>query len=119
VAGADAAFSEDKQKVFAAAVVYDRIEKRIVEVSHAIRPIEFPYVPTFLSFREGPAVLEAVENFGTNGASSASTAGGTPIRAGAGWRRRGVGDGVPGAIPDSRTEPTRQADIEVSRMKVR
>ncbi|MGD0463654.1 MAG: endonuclease V [Tepidisphaeraceae bacterium] len=61
VAGADAAFSEDKQKVLAAAVVYDRIEKRIVEVAHAIRPIEFPYVPTFLSFREGPAVLEAVE----------------------------------------------------------
>jgi deoxyribonuclease V len=60
VAGADAAFSEDKQKVLAAAVVYDRIEKRIVEVAHAIRPIEFPYVPTFLSFREGPAVLDAV-----------------------------------------------------------
>jgi len=60
VAGADAAFSEDKQKVLAAAVVFDRIEKRIVEVAHAIRPIEFPYVPTFLSFREGPAVLDAV-----------------------------------------------------------
>jgi deoxyribonuclease V len=60
VAGADAAFSQDKQKVLAAAVVYDRIEQRIVELSHATRPIEFPYVPTFLSFREGPAVLEAV-----------------------------------------------------------
>ena len=60
VAGADAAFLEDKGKVLAAAVVYDRIEKRIVEVAHAFRPIEFPYVPTFLSFREGPAVLEAV-----------------------------------------------------------
>jgi deoxyribonuclease V len=61
VAGADAAFSEDKQKVLAAAVVYDRIEKRIVEIAHATRPIEFPYIPTFLSFREGPAVLEAVK----------------------------------------------------------
>lgn len=60
VAGADAAFSQDKQKVLAAAVVYDRIERQIVETAHAIRPIEFPYVPTFLSFREGPAVLEAV-----------------------------------------------------------
>ncbi len=60
VAGADAAFSEDKQKVLAAAVIYDRIERRIVEIAHAIRPIEFPYIPNFLSFREGPAVLEAV-----------------------------------------------------------
>ena len=60
VAGADAAFLEGKQKVLAAAVIYDRIEKRIVEVTHAIRSIEFPYVPTFLSFREGPAVLEAI-----------------------------------------------------------
>jgi deoxyribonuclease V len=60
VAGADAAFSEDEQKVFAAAVVYDRIERRIVEIAHAVRPVEFPYIPTFLSFREGPAVLEAM-----------------------------------------------------------
>jgi deoxyribonuclease V len=60
VAGADAAFSEDKQHVFAAAVVYDRQEQRIVEVAHARRPAEVPYVPGFLSFREGPAVREAV-----------------------------------------------------------
>ena len=62
VAGADAAFLEDKRKVLAAAVVYDRLEKCIVEIAHAVRPIEFPYIPTFLSFREGPAVLEAVGN---------------------------------------------------------
>jgi len=60
VAGADAAFSEDKQKVLAAAVVYDCVEQKIVEVVHADRPIEFPYIPTFLSFREAPAVMDAV-----------------------------------------------------------
>src|SRR5262249_5509659 len=60
VAGADAAFSSDKQTVFAAAVVYDRTEQRIIEIAHATRPAEFPYIPTFLSFREGPAVLEAI-----------------------------------------------------------
>jgi len=60
VAGADAAFSEDKQKVLAAAVVYDRVQQKIVEVVHADRPIEFPYIPTFLSFREAPAVMDAV-----------------------------------------------------------
>jgi deoxyribonuclease V len=60
VAGADAAFSKDKQTVFAAAVVYDRQERRIVEVRHAVRAAEVPYVPGFLSFREGPAVLDAL-----------------------------------------------------------
>jgi deoxyribonuclease V len=60
VAGADAAFSSDNQLVFAAAVVYDRMERRVVEVAHATRPAEFPYVPGFLSFREGPAVLGAI-----------------------------------------------------------
>jgi len=60
VAGADAAFSEDKSKVFAAAVVYDREEQRILEVSHAVRGAQVPYIPGFLSFREGPTVLEAI-----------------------------------------------------------
>ncbi len=60
VAGADCAFSNDKQTVFAAAVVYDRETHRIIEVAHATRPAEFPYVPGFLSFREGPAVMQAI-----------------------------------------------------------
>ncbi|MGA9451595.1 MAG: endonuclease V, partial [Verrucomicrobiia bacterium] len=60
VAGADCAFSDDKQTIFAAAVVYDRETQRIVEVARATRPAEFPYVPGFLSFREGPAVMQAV-----------------------------------------------------------
>ena len=60
VAGADCAFSADKQKIFAAAVIYDRVAGKIIEVAHAIRPVEFPYIPTFLSFREGPAVKQAI-----------------------------------------------------------
>jgi deoxyribonuclease V len=60
VAGADCAFSADRQTIFAAAVVYDREAQRIVEVAHAARPAEFPYVPGFLSFREGPAVMQAI-----------------------------------------------------------
>ena len=60
VAGADAAFSSDKQTVFAAAVVYDRELRQIVEVSHATAPAEVPYIPGFLSFREGPAVKSAM-----------------------------------------------------------
>lgn len=60
VAGADAAFGSDEKTVLSAAVVFDRVAKRIVEVAHAVRPLEFPYIPGFLSFREGPAVLEAI-----------------------------------------------------------
>lgn len=61
VAGADAAFSADKSTVFAAAVVYDRTEQRIIEVQHTVRPVDVPYIPGFLTFREGPAVREAIE----------------------------------------------------------
>ncbi|MDE3068741.1 MAG: endonuclease V [Verrucomicrobiota bacterium] len=60
VAGADCAFSPDKRTIFAAAVVYDRETRRIVEVTHATRPAEIPYVPGFLSFREGPAIKQAI-----------------------------------------------------------
>ena len=60
VAGADCAFSDDKQTIFATAVVYDRETQRNIEVAHATKPAELPYVPGFLSFREGPAVMQAV-----------------------------------------------------------
>jgi deoxyribonuclease V len=60
VAGADCAFSADKKTIFASAVVYDRETQLVVEIAHATRPAEFPYVPGFLSFREGPAVKRAI-----------------------------------------------------------
>jgi deoxyribonuclease V len=60
VAGVDAAFSPDMTRVLAAAVVWDREEGRVVEVRHAVREAGVPYVPGFLSFREGPVVGEAV-----------------------------------------------------------
>ena len=60
VAGVDCAFSTDKETIFAAAVVYDRETQRTIEIAHATRAAEFPYVPGFLSFREGPVIQEAV-----------------------------------------------------------
>ena len=62
VAGADVAFSQDKKMVLAVALVYDREARRVVEIVHATRPVEYPYIPTFLSFREGPAVLQAIQS---------------------------------------------------------
>ena len=60
VAGADCAFSADRKNIFAAAVVYDRETQRVLETAHAVLPVKFPYVPGFLSFREGPAVKQAI-----------------------------------------------------------
>jgi deoxyribonuclease V len=60
VAGADCAFSADKQTIFAAAVVYDRETQRVIEVARVMHAAEFPYIPTFLSFREGPAIQQAI-----------------------------------------------------------
>jgi deoxyribonuclease V len=62
VAGADAAFSNDKSTIYAIALVYDREEKRVVEIAHAVRTLDVPYVPGFLSFREGPAVIDAIRS---------------------------------------------------------
>jgi deoxyinosine 3'endonuclease (endonuclease V) len=47
VAGVDCAFSTDKQTIFAAAVIYDRETKQIVETAHAAQPLKFPYVHGF------------------------------------------------------------------------
>ena len=60
VAGADAAFSADKKTIYAVALVYDREERRVIEVAHAVREVTAPYIPGFLSFREGPAVTDAL-----------------------------------------------------------
>jgi deoxyribonuclease V len=62
VVGVDAAYSDDKKTTLAVAVVYDREAQRVVETVHATRPVEYPYIPTFLSFREGPAVLQAIRS---------------------------------------------------------
>lgn len=59
VAGLDAAFRGDR--VVAAAVLL-RFPELVVEAeSVAERPLEFPYVPGLLSFREGPAALAALD----------------------------------------------------------
>jgi deoxyribonuclease V len=60
VAGVDAAFADEVGKVVAAAVVYDVQARQIIETAQAVQPPKYPYVPTYLSFREGDAVAEAI-----------------------------------------------------------
>lgn len=62
VAGVDVGF-EDKGNITRAAIaVLSFPELKLVETSIARRATSFPYIPGFLSFRELPAVLSALEN---------------------------------------------------------
>lgn len=56
VAGVDCAFSEDKKSIFCAAVVYDREEQKQVDSASIKQAVSAPYIPGYLSFREGPAI---------------------------------------------------------------
>ncbi len=60
VAGVDIAFTADGNTAQAAAVVYSVAEKRIIEQHVIRRPVKYPYVPNFLSFREGPILQELI-----------------------------------------------------------
>jgi deoxyribonuclease V len=57
VAGADAAYERDT--VYAAVVVMKFPGLEIVEKTCTVQEVPFPYIPGLLSFREGPAVLDA------------------------------------------------------------
>jgi deoxyribonuclease V len=59
VAGVDAAYPGGR--VRAGIAVYDWPDKRPVHEAIAETPEEFPYVPGFLSFRELPAIVAALE----------------------------------------------------------
>jgi deoxyribonuclease V len=60
VAGADCAFSADGRRILAAVAVLDFPSLVTVASAWATGPVTFPYVPGYLSFREGPALLRAI-----------------------------------------------------------
>ena len=60
VAGVDAGFEQDGTVTRAAVVVLQLPELTLLEQAIAYRPTMFPYVPSLLSFREMPTVLDAL-----------------------------------------------------------
>ncbi len=58
VAGVDAAFAE--RQIFAAACLFSYPELSLLEELCLVSSISFPYVPGYLSFREGGAILQAL-----------------------------------------------------------
>ncbi|MEE9524017.1 MAG: deoxyribonuclease V [Thermodesulfovibrionales bacterium] len=54
IAGIDAAFMDDKIIAVACLFAYPGIT--LIERAHVVRNVTFPYIPGYLSFREGPAI---------------------------------------------------------------
>jgi deoxyribonuclease V len=62
VAGTDCAFLDGGKRILAAAVLCDAKSMAVLAEAHAVQPCPMPYIPGLLSFREAPAVIEAVES---------------------------------------------------------
>jgi deoxyribonuclease V len=58
IAGVDAAFSENQ--IFAAACLFAFPELALLDEVGVVSSISFPYIPGYLSFREGEAIIRAL-----------------------------------------------------------
>ncbi|MCZ7392901.1 MAG: endonuclease V [Candidatus Methanoperedens sp.] len=63
IAGVDQSFLDDKIISGIIVLKYDSLE--VVERVHSVQPLSYPYIPTFLSFREGPAIVSAFQKLKT------------------------------------------------------
>ncbi len=64
VAGADLSYDRGERLLFAAVVAFDARTRERVATGRHVGPVTVPYVPGFLSFREGPAVIAALADLG-------------------------------------------------------
>jgi deoxyribonuclease V len=60
IIGVDAAFSDQGKTCIGGAVVWDMQNKLVIEQTIAKKPVTFPYIPGFLSFREIPTLIAAL-----------------------------------------------------------
>ncbi len=57
IAGVDQAFAGGN--IISGIVVLEYYSLEVIECVHSIQPVNYPYIPTFLSFCEGPAIVSA------------------------------------------------------------
>lgn len=60
IGGVDTSFSRDG-RVLSVIVVMEFKSLKLVTISYYLDTVKFPYIPGFLSFREGPPIIEAWE----------------------------------------------------------
>ncbi len=65
VAGCDVSYNRTKNEMTAVVALVEYPSLKLVEVSHHTTAVEFPYIPTFLSFRELPSLVEAFRKLST------------------------------------------------------
>ncbi len=65
VAGVDLAYAPDEDRAWAGVVVLTLPGLTLVEATWAVGSPSFPYVPGYLTFREGPLILEAARRLRT------------------------------------------------------
>lgn len=65
VVAADVSYSKVQQRSYAVAIAWDVASAKIVERAEAIAPINFPYIPGLLSFREAPTLFAALRQLQT------------------------------------------------------
>ena len=65
VAGVDCAFIDGGRRIIAVAALCDAKSMEVIVTAAESQSCRFPYVPGLLSFREGPAVIAAVEKLPT------------------------------------------------------
>ncbi|MEM2922341.1 MAG: endonuclease V, partial [Candidatus Bathyarchaeia archaeon] len=64
VAGVDSAFIKDK--VITACIAMDYYSMRLTEAQIVIAETDFPYIQTFLAFREAACIIEAIKKLETH-----------------------------------------------------
>jgi deoxyribonuclease V len=60
IAGADVSYGRYSMVLYAGVVVLRMSDRTVVETQSAVHEANFPYIPGLLSFREAPALLEAL-----------------------------------------------------------
>jgi deoxyribonuclease V len=58
IAGVDVEYTGDTRMAIAAVLVFHYPDLSVIEAEISAGPVEFPYIPGLLSFREGPTIME-------------------------------------------------------------